>query len=34
MNVVFWVGVKSNDSLLLEKHGNFDYFKYSKYTWE
>ena len=34
MNVVFWVGVKSNDSLLLKKHGNFDYFKYSKYTWE
>ncbi len=33
-NVLFWVGVKSNNSLLLEKHGNFDYFKYSKYTWE
>ena len=28
MNVIFWVGVKSNNPLLNEKHGNFDYFKY------
>jgi len=34
MNVVFWVGVKSKDSLTLEKHGNFEYFEYSKKTWE
>ncbi len=34
MNVVFWVGVKSQDPLLLEKHGNFDYFEYSKLTWK
>ena len=34
MNVVFWVGVKSKDPLTLEKHGNFEYFEYSKKTWE
>ncbi len=33
-NVVYWVGVKSNNPLLLEKHGNFDYFEYSKNTWK
>lgn len=34
MDVLFWVGVRSTDPLLLEKHGNFDYFKYSKLTWK
>jgi hypothetical protein len=33
-NVVFWVGIKSDNPLVLEKHGNFDYFEYSKKTWE
>tara|TARA_Y100001972_G_scaffold31446_2_gene38715 strand:+ start:4812 stop:5597 length:786 start_codon:yes stop_codon:yes gene_type:complete len=33
-NVVFWIGVKSNNSLLLEKHGDFSYFEYSKKTWK
>lgn len=34
MNILFWVGVKSKDPLTSEKHGNFEYFKYSKKTWE
>lgn len=34
MNVVFWVGVKSSDSLTADKHGNFEYFEYSKSTWK
>lgn len=33
-NVVFWVGVKSDNPTVLEKHGNFDYFEYSKRTWK
>ena len=33
-NVVFWIGVKSNDLLLNKKHGNFGYLEYSKRTWE
>jgi hypothetical protein len=33
-NILFWVGVKSKDPLTLEKHGNFEYFEYSKKTWE
>jgi hypothetical protein len=33
-NVLFWVGVKSKDPLTLEKHGNFEYFEYSKKTWK
>lgn len=33
-NVLFWVGVKSDNPIVLEKHGNFDYFKYSKKTWK
>lgn len=33
-NIVFWVGVVSADSNLLEKHGNFNYFEYSKKTWQ
>lgn len=32
-NVVFWIGVKSNDILLNQKHGNFEYLEYSKLTW-
>ena len=34
MNVVFWVGVKSDNPTVLEKHGNFDYFEYSRKTWK
>lgn len=34
MNVVFWIGVKSEDSNTSDKHGNFKYFEYSKQTWE
>lgn len=34
MDVVFWVAVKSEDTEISKKHGNFDYFEYSKYTWE
>jgi len=34
MNVVFWVGVKSSDALTSDKHGNFEYFEYSKSTWK
>jgi hypothetical protein len=33
-NVVFWIGVKSNDPKLSEKHGNFTYLEYSKRTWQ
>ena len=33
-NIVYWVGVKSKDPLLLEKHGDFNYFEYSKKTWK
>jgi hypothetical protein len=33
-NIVFWIGVKSTDSNLLQKHGNFEYLQYSKYTWK
>ena len=33
-NVVFWIGVKSKDPLLNEKHGGFKYFDYSKNTWK
>ena len=31
-NVVYWVGIKNPD--LAEKYGNFDYFEYSRATWE
>ena len=34
MNVVFWVGVKSNNPTVCDKHGNFEYFEYSKSTWQ
>lgn len=34
MNVVFWVGVKSSNESVNEKHGGFDYFEYSKNTWK
>lgn len=33
-NVVFWVGVKSESANLLQKHGNFEYFEYSKLSWQ
>jgi len=33
-NVVFWIGVKSKDPLLMEKHGNFTYLDISKKCWE
>lgn len=34
MDVVFWIAVKSEDSEICKKHGNFDYFEYSKHTWK
>jgi hypothetical protein len=33
-NIVFWVGVNSNSTLLQQKHGNFNYLDYSKFTWQ
>ena len=35
-NVIFWVGVKSNDPAVIEKHkyGNYSWMEYSKKTWE
>ncbi|SVE58288.1 uncharacterized protein METZ01_LOCUS511142, partial [marine metagenome] len=33
-NVLFWIAVNSKDPLLQEKHGGFEYFKFSRYTWE
>lgn len=33
-NVVFWIGVKSDDSLLKSKHGDFKYLDISKKSWE
>jgi hypothetical protein len=32
-NVVFWIGVKSTDLSMLEKHGNFEYLEISKKCW-
>ena len=31
-NVVWWVGIKNTD--LSKKYGGFDYFEYSKKSWE
>ena len=33
-NVVFWIGIKSEDPHLQEKHGNFKYLDISKKCWE
>jgi hypothetical protein len=33
-DVVFWIGVNSDDTLLRQKHGNFEYLEYSKKTWK
>lgn len=33
-NIVFWIGVKSNDSLINEKHGGFNYLDISKKSWQ
>ena len=33
-HVIFWVGVKSNDDLLIEKHGNFQYLDVGRKSWE
>ena len=33
-HVLFWVGVKSNDPLLQEKHGGFKYLDISKKCWK
>jgi hypothetical protein len=33
-NIVFWIGVKSESQDLLKKHGNFEYFEYSKLSWQ
>jgi hypothetical protein len=34
VNVVYWVGVKSSNENTMDKHSGFDYFEYSKRTWE
>lgn len=34
MDVVFWVGVKSSDPLLQQKHGGFKYLDISKKSWQ
>ena len=33
-NVVFWIGIKSENAHLQEKHGNFKYLDISKKCWE
>jgi hypothetical protein len=33
-NVIFWIGVRSDDPLLKEKHGDFKYLDISKKCWE
>jgi hypothetical protein len=33
-NVVFWIGVKSSDPIVSDKHGSFEYLEYSKRTWQ
>jgi len=33
-NVIFWVGVKSQDPYLVEKHGGFKYLDISRKAWE
>ncbi len=33
-NVLFWVGVKSDDSLMQEKHGEFKYLDVGRQSWE
>jgi len=33
-NILFWVGVRSEDPLLIEKHGNFKYLDISKECWQ
>tara|TARA_B100000959_G_scaffold25445_1_gene24567 strand:- start:999 stop:1793 length:795 start_codon:yes stop_codon:yes gene_type:complete len=33
-NVLFWCGVKSNDSLMQEKHGGFKYLDIGRKSWE
>ena len=30
-NVLFWVGIKSKDPYLIEKHGNFKYLDVSRF---
>jgi len=33
-DVVFWIGVKSNDPALIKKHGNFEYLDVSRKSWK
>lgn len=33
-NIVFWIGVKSSDQNISQKHGNFEYLEHSKQTWK
>lgn len=33
-NVLFWIGVRSKNTSISDKHGNFEYFEYSKKTWQ
>lgn len=34
MNVLFWVAVKSENGVISKNHGDFEYFEYSKRTWQ
>jgi len=33
-NVIFWIGVKSTAERMVSRHGTFEYFQYSRNTWE
>jgi hypothetical protein len=33
-NILFWIGVRSNDELLQQKHGGFKYLDISKQSWQ
>jgi hypothetical protein len=33
-NIIFWIGVRSDDELLRRKHGNFEYLDISKQSWQ
>ena len=33
-NIVFWIGVRSDNALLQQKHGGFKYLDISKRSWQ
>ena len=33
-NVIWWVGVKSEDQSLSKKYGDYSFLEYSRKTWE